>query len=91
MARDITDLRELLFNTIERLSGVTDGAPQAVELMVDAEVKAAEAICKVSEQLLATAKIELDFMRTTGVTRESSGFLVSQDRVALPHGGEEQP
>ena len=67
MARNkINDLRDHLFETLERLK---DG---------DIDVKTAKAMADVSQVIINSAKIEIDFIRTTGSTKDS-GFIKLQE------------
>jgi hypothetical protein len=63
MARNkIEDLRNHLFETLERLK---DG---------DIDVQTAKAMADVGQVIINSAKIEIDFIRATGSTRDT-GFI----------------
>lgn len=63
MARNkITDLRDHLFEALERLK---DG---------DLDIATAKAMTEVSQTIINSAKIEIDFIKATGSTQDS-GFI----------------
>lgn len=63
MARNkIEDLRNHLFETLERLK---DG---------DIDVQTAKAMADVGQVIINSAKIEIDFIKATGSTRDT-GFI----------------
>ena len=63
MARNkINDLRDHLFETLERLK---DG---------DIDIATAKAMADVGQVIINSAKIEIDFIRATGSTKDS-GFI----------------
>ena len=67
MARNkINDLRDHLFETLERLK---DG---------DIDIETAKAITDVSQVIINSAKIEVDFIKATGSTKDS-GFMKLQE------------
>ena len=68
MARNkINDLRDHLFETLERLK---DG---------DIDIETARAITDVSQVIINSAKIEVDFIKATGSTKDS-GFMKLQEQ-----------
>ena len=68
MARNkINDLRDHLFETLERLK---DG---------DIDIETARAITDVSQVIINSAKIEVDFIKATGSTKDS-GFIKLQEQ-----------
>ena len=63
MARNkITDLRDHLFEALERLK---DG---------EIDIETAKAMSEVSQTIINSAKIEIDFIKATGSTQDS-GFI----------------
>jgi hypothetical protein len=63
MARNkINDLRDHLFEALERLK---DG---------DIDIETAKAMSEVSQTIINSAKIEIDFIKATGSTQDS-GFI----------------
>jgi hypothetical protein len=71
MSKNISDLRNLLFQTIE---GVKAGT---------IDVERAKVIGDLSQVVVNTAKAEVDYARHTGAV--GSGFL-EMDKVAAPEG-----
>jgi len=75
MSKSITDLREHLFAAIQ---GVRDGS---------VSIEQAKTISDLSQVIVNTAKVEVDFMRAT--ERRSSAFLgddEDSEPSALPNG-----
>lgn len=68
MARNkINDLRDHLFEALERLK---DG---------DIDIETAKAMSEVSQTIINSAKIEIDFIKATGSTQDS-GFIKLNQR-----------
>jgi len=77
MARNtIKDLRDHLFETIERLKD--EESPM--------EVDRAKAICEVSQAIINSAKVEIDLMRAASATRPASQefFNMPKEERMLP-------
>ena len=74
MKNKMTDLRNHLFATLEALQD-TDNPM---------EIERAKAICQVSSVLVASAKVEVDFITSMGGNGSTTGFIESQP--ALPRG-----
>lgn len=74
MKNKMTDLRNHLFATLEALQD-TDNPM---------EIERAKAICQVSGVLVASAKVEVDFITAMGGNAPTTGFIESQP--ALPRG-----
>ena len=72
----IEDLRDHLFETLEALKD--PDKPM--------ELDRAKAICGVAKELIASAKIEVDFLKVTGAV-EGSGFISSDRRLPPATGG----
>jgi hypothetical protein len=74
MSRNISDLRELLFNTI---ADVRSGA---------VDVEKAKIVNELSKTIVESAKVEVDFIRQTDA--EGSGFLEHGEKLPddLPAG-----
>lgn len=70
--RTIQDLRELLFDTIQ---GVKNGS---------VDIDKAKVIGDLSQVMVNTAKVEVDFIRATD--GEQSGFLSASQEESLPAG-----
>jgi hypothetical protein len=70
--RTIQDLRELLFDTIQ---GVKNGS---------VDIDKAKVIGDLSQVMVNTAKVEVDFIRATD--GEQSGFLSAPEAESLPAG-----
>lgn len=68
--KDITALRALLFETLE---GVKSGAM---------DLDRARAVNEISKTLVETARVEVDYLKTTG--GQESGFMESPKEPALP-------
>ncbi len=64
MARNIEEVREALFKTLERLGS---------DSFNSGEIERAKAVCEVAKEITATAKVEIDFLRVTGGT--GTGFI----------------
>lgn len=67
MKNSITDLRNHLFDVIERLKDPDEKTP------IDCET--AEVICLAAKRLIETAEVEIKFRQLTGRENESSDFL----------------
>lgn len=67
MSNDMTELREVLFQTIK---GVRDGS---------IEIDKAKTISGLAKNLIDTAKVEVDYLNATGST-EGSGFIPQLSR-----------
>lgn len=63
MARDVTQLREVLFDTLDRLRDKENPM----------DIDRAEAIATVAGAVINSAKVELDFLKAVGGT--GTGFL----------------
>lgn len=75
MKNKIEDLRDHLFATLEGL--------QDVETPMDLD--RAKAITDVAQTLINSAKVEVDYLRTTGAI-QGSGFIPDEPRKpAIPH------
>lgn len=69
MSKTITDLRDVLFDTLQ---GARDGT---------IDIERVRAINDVAQTLVNTAKAEIDYMKVTGGT--GSGFIAGGERQAL--------
>lgn len=67
MKNSISDLRNHLFDVIERLKDPGDTPPM--------DVRTAEAICLAAQRLIETAHVEIKFRDTVGKELEASDFL----------------
>jgi hypothetical protein len=67
MKNGITDLRNHLFETLERLKDPDPKSPMDTET--------AESVCLVAKRLIETAQVEIEFRRLTGQTAVGSEFL----------------
>lgn len=67
MKNSISDLRNHLFDVIERLKDPSDEHPM--------DVKVAEAVCLAAKRLIETAEVEIKFRETTGLELAPSEFL----------------
>lgn len=78
----MTDLRNHLFETLERLNDTSAGN----ELKLGAEIDRAKAICEVAQTIINSAKAEIDYLKVTGQgERARSEFLdVTETKPALP-------
>jgi hypothetical protein len=63
MKNKIQDLRNHLFEQIERLSDD--------ELNLDNEVKKARAMAEIASQIVETARVEVQYIRAIGTTQKS--------------------
>ena len=73
MARNkITDLRDHLFETLERLK---EG---------DIDIATAKAMADVGQVIINSAKIEIDFIRATGSTKDSGFIKLLDGNEKLP-------
>lgn len=70
MSKTITDLRDVLFDTLQ---GARDGT---------IDIERVRAINDVAQTLVNTAKAEIDYMKVTGGT--DSGFIAGADRRTPP-------
>jgi len=70
----LQDLRDHLFATLEAL---TDGEKPM-------EIERAQAVCKVSTQIIETAKVEVKFMAVTGAQKDIRFF--EDKKPGLPNG-----
>lgn len=61
----LTDLRDHLFETLEALRD--PDKPM--------EIERAKAVAEVAKVLVDSAKVEVDYLRVTGITASTSGFL----------------
>lgn len=67
---DVNELRETLFDTLRDLKNNKDPA----------DIERAEAISKVAQTIINTAKIEIDHARITGANNTST-FITEQKQV----------
>jgi len=67
----INDLRQMLFNQLERLADPSCN--------LDKEVMRTKAMTDVSSQLVNSAKVEVDYMRITG--QKGSGFIPPSKQI----------
>lgn len=74
MANDITELREALFET---LRGLKNG---------NLDPEKARAINETAQTLVNTAKVEIDYLRTTAASSDSAFFGAKPDVPQLPGG-----
>jgi len=78
----MVDLRNLLFETVERL----------LENDSSLEVDRAKAIAEVGKVIVDTARVEIDFMRETGavgsdfISTDPKRLPALDDDEAMPHG-----
>lgn len=73
MARNkMEDLRNHLFAALERLSE-EEITPEILEM----EIKRADAIKDVASQIIQSAKVEVDFVRATGIVSTDSQLFSS--------------
>jgi hypothetical protein len=63
MKNKIQDLRNHLFEQIERLSDD--------ELNLENEVKKAQAMAQIAHQIIETARVEVNYIRTIGTSQKS--------------------
>lgn len=70
MSNDINALRSVLFDTLKGLSSKEDPL----------DLDRAKAICDVSQVIINSAKVEVDFMKITGSA--SSGFIGQAEPAA---------
>jgi len=71
MARNgMNDLRDHLFASLERLDN-DELTPEQLE----AEVEKAQAVSNVANAIIQSAKIEVDFMKTTGMIASNSNLF----------------
>ena len=75
MKNKIEDLRDHLFATLEALRD--EERPMAIDR--------ARAVCDVSQQIINTAKVEVEFINAVGKAT-GSGFIPADPRPALPLG-----
>lgn len=67
MARNkLNDLRDHLFAQLERL-----GDEELDKETLDSEVKRAKSISGIANQIIQTAKVEVDFIKSVGATNSS--------------------
>lgn len=75
MSKNIGDVRAALFSALE---GLADKS---------LDIERAKAICEVSQTIINSAKVEVDFLRATGASGPSTGFLqLEQQEPDLPAG-----
>lgn len=67
MRNKIEDLRNLLFEQIERLMDE--------DLDLAAETKRAESVAAIAAVLVQSAKVEVDFLRMVGAEGSGTGFI----------------
>jgi hypothetical protein len=72
MSKTLNDLRETLFATLE---AVKDGS---------LDLDRARAVNEIGKTLVDTAKVEVDYLRTTGAGE--SPFIEGAEDAALPNG-----
>lgn len=71
MARNgMNDLRDHLFASLERLDN-DELTPEQLQ----AEVEKAQAVSNVANAIIQSAKIEVDFMKTTGMIASNSNLF----------------
>ena len=71
MARNgMNDLRDHLFASLERLDN-DEITPEQLQ----AEVEKAQAVSNVANAIIQSAKIEVDFMKTTGMIASNSNLF----------------
>lgn len=73
-AKNIDDLRDVLFTTLERLLDQNDPM----------DVSRARVICEVAREVTASAKVEVEFINATG--GKQSPFLSPERETSLPAG-----
>ena len=73
----LSDLRNHLFDTLERLMDEEDPL----------DVKRAGAVANVSREILSSAKVELQFLELTGQESKSSFLGDADAKLALPPAG----
>ncbi len=74
MKNKIEDLRNHLFETLEALKDKDDPLP----------LDRAEAIAKVGQVIVNSAKVEVDFLRAVGASRGGTGFIPDAAGDSLP-------
>lgn len=79
MKTSIDDLREHLFETIEGLKDKDNPM----------DIGRAKAICEVSQQLINSAKVEVEFLRVTDSVAGSK-FLTNEKPKLPQYGGQKQ-
>lgn len=75
MRNKIQDLRNMLFEQIERL--MDDDADLATE------TKRAEAVANIANVLVHSAKVEVDFLRMVGAEGSGTGFIPMDNQKQL--------
>lgn len=73
MSKTINDLREALFQQLERLNGECS----------QEELDRAKAVAGIAKEINASAKIEVDHLRVTGAA-SGSGFVPTERQRHLP-------
>ena len=69
-SKTIEDLRDVLFQQLERLNGEVDAQ----------ELERAKAISGIAKEINQSAKIEVDHLRVTG-SEQGSGFLPTRQKT----------
>lgn len=81
---NIEQLRETLFETLNRLNG-SEATPEELSI----EINRAKAVQGVAQTIINTAKLELDFIKTTKSTGKESKFfgrmfIAQESGIPLP-------
>lgn len=83
MSKNIDDLRNHLFEALDRLNGA--GATN--ELIAGSEVERAKTICEVAQVLINSAKVEVEYLKATGQDKNSrSEFFSSTGERLIGNG-----
>jgi len=75
MRNKIQDLRNMLFEQIERL--MDDDAD------LEIETQRAEAVAQIASVLVQSAKVEVDFLRMVGAEGSGTGFIPMDNQKQL--------
>lgn len=78
MSRTITDLRDHLFDAIERIKPTAEGGTPTMD------VKQVEAVCLAAKRLIETAEVELKAVDLMGVSPSALPFFEPIRQAALP-------
>lgn len=79
MKNGIGDLRNHLFDVIERLKDPQPETP--------IDIESAQVICLAAKRLIETAEVEIKFRQIVGKEMEASEFLEMAKLEKLPHKG----
>jgi hypothetical protein len=74
--RTVSDLREMLFDTLEQLKNPESGM----------DIDRAKAVSEVAQVIINTAKAEIDFVKATGIQSATSDFLKVETEVPTVNG-----